>query len=218
MPRITVHTNGMQFRRKLTDIGTQQLPFALANTLSRTAEEAVAVNKAALPSRFIVRRNWIAKGYRVDHATKASLRATIRHLDPFMLLQETGGDKTPGPAGVVAIPEGARPTPQSVTPPNLWPGRIPRHFYVGQGANRYEFQRMSKRARLRKGTGNGTPHGAGHEAIRGRDPSVVLMYVLRQSVRIPPRLNLVNDTKATIADRLAINFDGFLRAAIATAK
>lgn len=218
MPRITVHTNGMQFRRKLTDVGTQQLPFALALTLTRTAEEAVAVNKAALPSRFIVRRNWIAKGYRVDRATKTNLTATIRHLDRFMALQEFGGTKTAGAVGVVAIPEGARPTPTAVTPPSRWPGRIPRHFYVGQGANRYEFQRMSKRARLRKGLGHGTPHGSGHEALRGRDPAIQLMYVLRPSVRIPPRLNLVNDTKLTIASRFAVNLDGFLRFSIATAK
>lgn len=218
MPRITIHTNGVQFRRKLTAIGTTQLPFALALTLTRTAEEAVAVNKAALPGRFIIRRGWIAKGYRVDRATKAQLTATIRHLDPFMALQEFGGVKTAGPAGVVAIPEGARPTPTAVTPPSHWPGRIPRHFYVTAGANRYEFQRLSKRARLRKGAGHGTPHGSGHEAIRGRDPSVTLMYVLKPSVRIPPRLNLINDTRATIASRLGINFDGFLQFAIATAK
>lgn len=218
MPRITVHTNGMQFRRKLTVVGTQQLPFALALTLTRTAEEAVAVNKANLPSRFIIRRNWIAKGYRVDRATKTQLTATIKHLDPFMALQEFGGTKTAGPAGVVAIPEGARPTPTAVTPPSHWPGRIPRHFYVGTGANRYEFQRLSKRARQRKGLGHGTPRGSGHEALRGRDPSITLMYVLRPSVRIPPRLNLVNDTRATIESRLAINFDGFLRFAIATAR
>ena len=217
MIRITANT--LDFQRQLDDVARQQLPFALANTLSRTAEEAVALNKSKLPGRFTIRTTWVAKGYRVKHARKNDLTATITHKDAYMALQEFGGTKTPTSAKSVAVPEGARPTPAATTPKSKWPGAILKRqgFIIHAKGKDLLFQRVqhTKRGKLRKSKRNLALAALPN---KGHDPNVRLMYVLKQAVKIKPALHLVDDVRETIKARFAINFDGFLKSAIRTAR
>lgn len=216
---ITIKANGAEFSRELDDVARQQVPFALANTLSRTAEEAVDMNRSKLPGRFTIRTGWIAKGYRVKHARKDSLLAVISHKDKFMVLQEEGGTKTPTTAKSVAVPEGARPTPSATTPRSKWPGAVLKHagFVVHKPGFDLLFQRVqhTKRGKVRKSKRNLALAALPN---KGKDPNVRLMYVLKRAVKIKPALHLVDDVKETLRTRLAINFDGFLKSAIRSAR
>ena len=217
MIRITANT--LDFQRDLDDVARHQLPFALANTLSRTAEEAVTLNKGKLPSRFTIRTGWVAKGYRVKHARKNDLTATITHKDAFMRDQEFGGTKTPASAKSVAVPEGARPTPTATTPKSRWPGAILKKqgFVIHAKDKDLLFQRVqhTKKGKVKRGKRN---LALAALPTKGHDPNVKLMYVLKQAVKIKPALGLVEDVKETIKARFAINFDGFLKSAIRTAR
>ncbi len=196
-----------------------QIPFAVANTLNRCAQEGLAETVRGLPSKFIIRNSWVEKGFRVQFATKSNLVCTISHLDPFMALQEWGGTKEPVSAGNVAIPVGARPTPSATTPQSKWPGRIPRHFFIVKGGVTMEFARTGRKSRKGKSKRSGKGGGArGVKAPGGNDPNLKLMYVLRKSVTIHARLGMVDQVSKTAAERFGINFAGFFAAAIRTAK
>ncbi|MBA2683482.1 MAG: hypothetical protein H0U66_03195 [Gemmatimonadaceae bacterium] len=211
---ITISVNLEEFRQQVGYLGRTQLPFATALALSRCADTAVATSKASLSSKFIVRNNWIAKGFRTERATKEKLIATVSHLDPFMALQEFGGEKSPLNARDVAIPVGARSTPSALTPQSKWPGKLSRHFYITKGGNLLEFQRTgrkSKGARAKR-------HVDRRAGPRPLDPNLKLMYVFRTSVRITPRLGLVETCRKVMAEDFGANFTGFLEFALKTAK
>jgi hypothetical protein len=211
---IKITTNADQFTAHLTDASRNQVPFALANTLNRCADEAVTASKKSLPSKFIVRNNWISKGFRTAYARKANLVTTISHLDPFMALQEFGGDKVPLNVKSVAIPVGARPTPSALTPQSKWPGRVGRRFFITKGGETLEFQRSGRKSKGKRRK----KHLDRRAGPRQRDPNVKLMYVFRRSVPIKAKLGLIDTVKTTFNARFAVNFNGFLERAIATAK
>lgn len=213
MPTMTV-LNIEEFTAKLGYLGTQQVPFATALALSRCGEEAVAASKGGLSGKFIIRNNWLAKGYRVDYAKKDSLVATVRHLDSFMLTQEVGGQKAPRTAKDVAVPVGARSNPTALTPQSKWPGAIARRFYITKGGAVLEFARTGRRTKGKRGT----RHVDRRAGPRPLDPNVKLMYVLKPSVHVRPRLGLVAQCTATVRERFGENFVGFLEFAIRTGR
>jgi glucose/arabinose dehydrogenase len=69
----------------------KQLPFITAQALNAVAQDAAAEIVRQMPSRFVLRRNWITKGVRVTFANKVLLRAVISDKDQFMNKQEDGG-------------------------------------------------------------------------------------------------------------------------------
>lgn len=75
----------------LDALATDQLPYASAVAVTRTAWDAQKAIVAEMPSRFTLRRDWILKGVMVIPATKNNLRAVVYDRDKFMVKQETGG-------------------------------------------------------------------------------------------------------------------------------
>jgi hypothetical protein len=72
-----------------------QLPFATALALTRTAQAAQERVRNELPSHFTIRNSWVSKGILIERAEKKTLEATIFSRDDFMILQEKGGTKLP---------------------------------------------------------------------------------------------------------------------------
>lgn len=117
MIEIDISINGeREFKQAVDDLALNQVPFALAKSLTRTAQNRQkAVQDALGDGRFILRQPaFLRAGVRIEPATKANLVARIKDIDWFMVLQETGGTKLPRYGEFIAVPlSGARPTPQS---------------------------------------------------------------------------------------------------------
>jgi hypothetical protein len=79
----------------------KQLDFALVLTFTRAAYTAQKAVRESLPQHFVLRNSFVSKGIQAEKATKQNPVATVfaRTEGPFnidfMLLQETGGTKTP---------------------------------------------------------------------------------------------------------------------------
>jgi hypothetical protein len=209
---ITIKANVDEFVAHLTDTSRTQVPFATSLTLNRCADESVNASKKSLPSKFIVRNNWISKGFRTTYASKTNLVTTISHLDPFMSLQEYGGRKDPLNANSVAVPIGARPTPTALTPQSKWPGRISRRFIIEKNGLVMEFARSGRKSKGKRRK----KHLDRRAGPRQRDPNLKLMYVFKKSVPIAPKLGLTDTIKQTFDSRFGINFNGFLEYAVST--
>lgn len=214
---IKVTTNQAQISGFLRMVAKDQLPFATSLAINRTAEEVVAAGKGDLRNRFTIRRPWVEKGFRIKRSTKRDPVAEITHKDSFMALQEHGGEKRPKAGRKVAVPEGARPTPQAITTPANWPGALIRKgkaFPVTKGDTTYVLARAkkTKSGKLRK---NKRLDAA---PVFGRDPALRLMYILKPRVRIPARWGFTALARRVVAQRWPANLRGMLEYALRTAK
>lgn len=191
--------------------GELQLPFATALTLTRLAQGYREEAKKNLPGKFTIRTGWIAKGFRVKTATKRDLSSAVSQLDPFMALQETGGEKRPTARSTVAVPvqmdrqghPGARPDPEDVTRPSKWPGALlqgKRGFIVrlrtGDELVLRRIRRGRKKVRARDAAGHFIASSGARRRKGGpkqlrkmgqQDPRVSVMYLLKRRVKIRAR-------------------------------
>lgn len=94
--KISVKTDIENALKKLQSITeAKQFRFAVAKALTQTAYDVQKEVRANMPNRFILRRQWIVQGMRVERATKQNLEAMVYTKDKFMRLQESGGIKGP---------------------------------------------------------------------------------------------------------------------------
>lgn len=95
--------------------GSRDLPITMAATLSRLAAKAQREIRILLGEHFILRRPaWARSGVRIEPATKSKWVAAVKDINPYMELQQTGGEKIPY-GKFIAVPlSGARPTPASL--------------------------------------------------------------------------------------------------------
>ena len=210
MLSITVDTRALT--RDLGAFARSQVPFATARALTDAANDARTDAKAALPKDFNIRTGWVAKGFRVERATKAHLAARLYHLDPFMARQLHGGEKDGADGGGVAIPakDGFPSAPKRSRPtrPSDWPSKLDRTFSIdlkGGASGRLVFQRTGKRRKTRAAAGRGRfPNAARTAGLQ--DPGVRLMYVIKPDVEVRPRWRLRETTRATVSERFGAHF------------
>ncbi|MBF0626112.1 MAG: hypothetical protein HQL82_15055 [Magnetococcales bacterium] len=198
---ITVTVNDAAIGRAFADL-EKQLRFAAAQALTRTAQDAQEEVKRQLPERFTIRTGWLAKGIRIRPASRNELKASVLVKDPFMSLQETGGDKTSPFGDALGVPVGARPTPQSVTRPSKFPGALltKKGFFIAPIAH------GSKTMGVWKRTG------------KGRGERLTLMYVFEQKVRLKPRFGFRETVRKVAVERFPHRFAEALRQALASAR
>lgn len=87
----------------------REAPFILAKALTKTAQVAQVAVRGNLLRDFTIRNQAVVRGIRIRPATKNNLEAAIGSVDPFMVLQETGGTKLPKAHSTLAIPDSRRP-------------------------------------------------------------------------------------------------------------
>jgi hypothetical protein len=186
----------------LDDISRNQLPFGTAVALTRTAQDVQREIIAQLSRRFTIRTGWwrpgSAMGINMKIATKENQQATVWTAAPFMILQETGGTKTP-PGQFLAMPtEQVRRRGGG--------GRIPAgqfpHALIASGAawvgkdragELVIFQRVGKR-------------------------KVIVPYILKPSAKIHPRFEMIQTGIDVIDARWKQNWYVEMGKAIQTAK
>lgn len=169
------------FARWLDREIAKQIPFATALALTRTAKIAQSVVRAELPQHFRIRTGFVAKGIRIRSATKSRLFAEVGSKDRFMKAQALGGTKIAQEGAHVAIPIGARKTPDSVTRKGKWPTRMltkKRHFV----------------APLPSGV-----DGVWRRKGPKKRPRLILQYILAKEAKIKKRWPLFETVERVVA-------------------
>lgn len=91
----------------LSQVAREQLPFAVALALTRTAQEGQKVVLQALPAKFTLRKGWwqpkTRMGINYQPATKTRWVSSVYTRASWMALQEEGGIKSPK-ARALAVP------------------------------------------------------------------------------------------------------------------
>jgi hypothetical protein len=181
---LRVTSNFREFERWLADMATKQVPFATAKALTKTAQDAQAAQRAALPQRFKLRSNWVMQGIRIVPASKRDWprsHAIVGSKDEFLVLQETGGRKRPAKgAKNVAVPTAATERRRGAG------GRLPKsakpRAIISSKAGFFA-DRAIKRRQARKATG----------------ARALTLFLLRPSATIKPRLKLRETVERTVA-------------------
>ncbi|WP_420905617.1 hypothetical protein [Candidatus Magnetaquiglobus chichijimensis] len=180
----------------------KQLRFAAALALTNTAKDAQEEVRRQLPQRFTIRTGWVAKGIHVRAADKNTLQTSVRVLDPFMRMQEFGGDKQSPFGDSLGVPVGARPTPTSVTRPGSFPGAMLQRkgYFIAPIKHGSHVKGVWKR------TG------------RGRREQMTLMYVFSKQVRLKPRFGFRETVRRMAMEQFPRRFAEALRQALASAR
>jgi hypothetical protein len=211
----------VDFSQQLKQLETlkQQVPFAIASALTATAQDVQAEVRREMPSRFIVRSAWIAKGVRIKAATKTNLTAIVHDVDPFMNIQEAGGTKTSINHRVfdygkwLAVPLDARRNKRDIVRKEDWPANLQNPFILTakDGRHYLAIHALSKRVRGGKGMMTIGKQVGGSTGTR-------LMYTLVERAEVKKRFGFTETAKRVIAQRFARQLDVAMARAIATAR
>lgn len=180
---VVVEHNLGDFHRWLDRITDNQLPFATALALTRTAQSVQDVARQRLDQVFTIRNNWVSKGIQVEAANKRDgfyrMAAKVGSVDKFMVAQELGGEKRPRSGRAVSVPLDIRRSKKDVTRPSKWPGKL----LKGKGGKRKYFVRELASGEFK-----------GRMAVLrrvGRDAyPLQVLYLFEPEVEIKPRWQL----------------------------
>lgn len=183
------------YLRALNHLGKNQLPFAVASTLTAVAKVAQANVKRVLPRRFKLRSTWVQRGIRIKPARKSDWPrsyALVGSRDPYMVDQETGGQRRARRGKYRAIPA----------------KRVQRK---ASGAVR---RAQSPRSIIGKGRGYFGDRAILLKDTRRTKHRAKTMYLLRRTVSIRPRFGFEDTVQQTAARRIIPIFRRKLTAAL----
>ena len=224
MMRINFQIKGLdEFKRKLEDLKTNQMPYALARACTKTAQDIQTEVINRLPSQFKLRTGWYKPnsplGFRVTIATKQNLQATVGTSAWFMDLQETGGLRVPfnGKTYLCVPTENVKRTASGLIREDMRPIYLLKGYSI-QGSNRRKgvgrramFTGIEAFIGVVKNVLGIWLRGPGHNDIR-------LMYVLVEHVKINPRLHFIETAKRAVKDNWQQNASEAIAEAIRTAR
>jgi hypothetical protein len=207
-------TSDVQSTIRQLQVRRDQVPFATALALTRTAQDGQAEIRRQLPSRFTIRTPWVAKGVRYKPADKRSLTAMVYDVDAFMRIQETGGEKVSIHKRVfdygdyLAIPIDARRNKRDVVRREDWPQNLVNPFVIHarDGRTYLAVHALSKRIR-------GGAFGIGKNVGGTR-----IMYILVRRESLRARFGFAATVRDVVRDRFNINFRDAINVANATAR
>lgn len=174
----------------------QQLVYAAARALTKTAQDSQAASIAAIRRTFTTRGTWYLPsgrfGIRITPATKERLEAAVKTAADWLIPHETGEDKVAQGGGLLAIPMVGRGRPRPTRGSKVRADLKPRA--LGDRAVVIETRR-------------------GPILFARQDRRLVAFYGLERRVRIRKRSTVIEPTVQTVAR----NFDDNLAKAIAEA-
>lgn len=164
MLTMSITTNVLDVAKGIKD-GADQLPFAIALALTRTAQDVQTELKGGLDDHFTIRSKWVEGSIRAKPAEKKAVNpvAFVGTLYEPMASQVSGEPKKGKDGGDIAQPVWARATPSATTRPAKWPGKLAKRrnffvapfnrdpFVVGRGAGEGEAVGLFQRLGSKKG-------------------------------------------------------------------
>lgn len=162
-----------------------QIPFATALALTKTAQDAQLEVRRGLKSHFTIRNNFVEKGILFSAAKKDTMTAAVFSRDDFMVLQEKGGTKTPRGRSISV--------PMDSKSGIVKRGKRPRDLQGSAGVFRARiggvdglWQRLQRRSRAKK--------AAGH--------FLKLLFVFKPSVPVRARFQFAATVTKVVRDRI----------------
>lgn len=168
----------------------RNVAYGISQALNQTVLAAQGQVRRELPRAFKIRSSWVSRGVRVRLSSKTNLEAAVGSVDPFMKLQELGGEKEQG-GKEMAVPIGPGGASKALRGSDLmgktlrskWPSAMPGTFVIKTRAGvPMILQRTERYRSLRKG------RGGGFSIVR--DDKVRVLYTLHRKVRIKAKWNL----------------------------
>jgi hypothetical protein len=210
MPLLTVRIENLkEVQAELRSIAADQIPFATALALTKTAQAGQAkVRSDVLPSHFILRRAaWMKNNIRLTPATKTNLAAEVRDTYRAMPLQETGGIKIPF-GRMLAVPlAGARPSASSLISAENRPAAVLARGGFIQGNILYGVPAKAH-----------GPHRGRRGLRAGSSGDIVPMYALVPRAHIGARYGFEEAVIQVVRNTFGDNFAEAFRRAVRTAR
>jgi hypothetical protein len=196
----------------------KQVRFAAAFALTRTAQDLQDAIRAEMPRNFTLRRRWVVQGIRIKPARTDYLRAEVYSKDPFMAIQETGGEKRSINKRVfdygayLAVPLDARRSKSDIVRKEDWPQNLIDPFILTARDGR-------KYLAVHQLGGRSGPRSV--RTARGKQKRATgtrLMYTLVLRTQLRERLGMRRITRQIVEPRWHANFARALFDAISTAR
>ena len=186
----------------------EQFRFSVAKALTATAADVQQEVRKNMPSRFIIRRQWVVNGIRITPATKAVLQSVVYSRDYFMDIQEFGGTKKPL-RNYLAIPTSlVRRTKTGLVAEASKPKAMGDKLGVVE-YNGNKYLALKKGIKSRFGESKGK---------RGGDLRLRFMYLLVPRAHIKERLGLGKDGARIARQQFVSNLRDALDQAVKTAR
>ena len=179
----------------LNKLGKDQMPFAVAKTLTQVAAEAQKDVKGVLPSRFTLQSRRLVKGVQTDRANKRDWPnpyAVVGHLDQIMVDQELGGIRRGKNGGYRMIPTRRVKRGKSG---KISKAQTPRRLIEKKSVF---FKDQSLRLKDTRRTTHRAP----------------TMYLGRKQVRIRPRFGFRSTVESAVARHIQTTFTRNMQAAL----
>lgn len=218
---LSVSVNVKEALVGLSDVRTEQVPFALAQSLNATAKQFQRVQLAHMTQVFTLRRpDFAAQAVKITHfATKAEQWATIgihppgdqgdARADIFAKFEDQT-QKTPFTGHSVAVPTiFIKRNKRDVIPQNLFPSALKLHA----DGNRVIGDQRTFLVRTKNGT-----HVILQRIGRGKRSITAALWTFKPSVPITPDLEFEVNAAAVVESGWQINFEAAYEAALATAR
>lgn len=204
--KIEIEADTKALVRQLDLFAADQMPFATALALTKTAQAARDQVRQELPERFTIRRPWVPRGVTIDPATKADLTAEVGSMDEFMIRQEEGGTKRPK-RKMLAVPTDQlqRTKTGAISKANR-PGKVLKQKKA------FIITATSQAKRARPGTVM-----IARRKSKQRYPIEVL-YSLTPRAEVPPRWEFENTVRGVVDEQLGPQFIKAMDRAVVTAK
>jgi hypothetical protein len=193
---INVRSNIAPVLSRIASEYEQQIPFAIAFALTRTAQEAKQEVDRQLPEIFKDPTPFTLRAIGISRATKQNLASEVFIKDiqaKYLRLEITGGERTPAKRALVL------PTAFTVDPY----GNLPRN----------EIKTLLRR----KDVFSGRVRGIAGIWLRARF-GVTLLVAYEPRAKYQPIFHFADIVREVVAKRIKINMQGAIGVAIATAK
>lgn len=202
--KVDIETAATRF--DLNKLQKEQIPFATALALTRTAQDAQRFIKDDMPRRFTIRRKFVLKGVKIVPAKKRDIinfglaSSEVFSKDRFMWIHEPGGvKKAPSGKKHLAIPSPLiRTSKNRVVPKSRYVAKVlqnKKKFFI-------DMDRKNRPAVFKRVTKNKTK----------------VAFWLRPQVKIKPRWNFGKTAARAVRLKFVKNFNAAMRKALATAR